>query len=256
MRKSLSILILLACFVQACTEKPKSALQQPEQVQQPNQTNQKEDLMRSVSAVWTTGNETVTIDYDNSRLIMLYGDAPLQFSLGDIDLSNETINLIDKDNAISTLRKVWNTDKTSYKLSYTSPNGNQDILGFVRKVTSDDKNRIANIHSNQAQQELSTSQSEMAQLKEQYTESIKENKLVREEINNLWKKFAPDVQAALLDDQRAWVIQKKQKCGEPNGSKNKPVSFPISKEDFEKKITDFDCDTQMTRERIIELNGG
>lgn len=256
MSRLILILSVLALSMQACTDSPKSTSQQATAVaQQPTQTDQKAELMKSISSVWATGSETVTIDYDDSRLIMLYGDQPLQFALGDIDLSNETVNLIGENHSISTLRKVWNPDKTAFRLSYTSPDGRQDVFNFVRKVTTDDKNRIATIHTGQAQQALADSQSELTQLKEQYSDAIKENKLTRDEINALWKKFDPDVQAALIEEQRTWVIQKKQKCGEPNGTKAKPAAIPLNKDDFEKAIAAFECDTQMTRDRIIELNG-
>lgn len=116
----------------------------------------------------------------------------------------------------------------------------------------DDKNRIATIHNGQAQQELAQTQENQNKLKEQYVNAAAENKAARDEINSLWKALDPSVQDAIIEDQKAWVISKKNKCGDV---KVKASMTPLTDADYQSVITTFKCDTEMTQDRIKKLNG-
>jgi hypothetical protein len=257
MRKFVSyFFIICSVLLSACTEKPKAIepTQTPVQIKTTEQN--REDFIREFSGVWASVNNTITINYDNNQMLVMYGDERLDLSLGDVDMTNETLNLLTKENKIITLRKEWNSDRTQYKLSFTSPNGKSETLGFIRKITSDDRNRIYAMNSAQAQSALAEAEAELSTLKDNYDRAKSENKEARASLNELWSKFDSDVKQSLLDEQRNWVIAKKKNCGEPNGTKEKPVPTPLVKQDFEKAIESFECDTEETLARIRELNGG
>lgn len=235
---------------------------------QGQEASQKEDFIRSFAAVWTTGNETVTIDYSDNQILILVGNEQTGFSLGDTDIANETLNIIGLSGSITTLKKMWNADKTTYKLSATYPDGKSQTLGFVRKITTDDKNRIASIVVLQAQKDKqkvdadvleqertdATAAKELAITQKQYVLVKSENKAARDELNALWKSFTKDVKDALLEEQKVWVAKKKKECGEPNGTKESPAPEPLNVDGYNSAIESFECDTQKTEARIKELN--
>ena len=111
------------------------------------------NLLRDVSGVWgASQGGLITIDYRDNELRLVIGDDPKFVKLGDIDSDQQTINLLLKrasDNAdvIWTLHRVWDQDKASFHLVLILDDGSQDELSFVRKVTADDINRLANLYA-------------------------------------------------------------------------------------------------------------
>ncbi len=71
-----------------------------------------------------------------------------------------------------------------------------------------------------------------------------ENKLVNQEINELWVSFQPDIQSRLITLQRSWVDKKTADCN----VKASGESDPLVKETVRLR-----CDTEYTRERTREL---
>lgn len=107
-------------------------------------------LLQDISGVWNAGRDgLVTLNYRDSLFQMLLGDVLIPVKLGDVDPVQETVNLTataaDGKDVIWTIRKVWDTNKQSFHLNLTLHDGTHQELGFVRKITSDDLNRIANM---------------------------------------------------------------------------------------------------------------
>lgn len=115
-------------------------------------------LLSDVSGVWRTdGNELVTIDAGGSHLQLLVDDAFIPVQLGDMDEENQTVNLkirlADGRDGIWTLRKIDESAKAeSFHLGLTTHEGKATELSFVRKIGTDDLNRIAALGSRQASQ--------------------------------------------------------------------------------------------------------
>lgn len=113
----------------------------------------KSALLIDISGVWNPD--------DNSGLWMLYyadnkfesvlGDNFIPVTVGDVDATNETVNLklgtSDGQSHIITIRKVWDSAHTTFHLNATLWDGTQASLSFVRKVSSDDLNRIAQLEA-------------------------------------------------------------------------------------------------------------
>ena len=113
----------------------------------------KSALLTDISGVWNPD--------DNSGLWMLYyadnkfesvlGDSFMPVTVGDVDATNETVNLNlgtpDGQSHIITIRKVWDSAHTTFHLNATLWDGTQASLSFVRKVSSDDLNRIAQLEA-------------------------------------------------------------------------------------------------------------
>jgi uncharacterized protein YecT (DUF1311 family) len=244
--------IMAAVSLPACSKK-----EQKTEVAAPV-VKQKEELIKDFAAVWSTSDETVTIDYSNNQVLMLVGDERIDLTLGDSDVQNETVNLLNASGEITTLRKNWNADKTAYQLSLTNPKGNRMLLGFVRKITNDDKNRIASLANKQAQVDaqkanevIEADKQALAAGQNAYNEARVQNKSARTELNELWNGLDEEIKNALITEQRQWVLRKKKECGEPN--KSTKVSF--SAEEFESATESLECDTNMTNGRISEIKG-
>ncbi|MHB8137995.1 MAG: Cif family virulence factor [Smithellaceae bacterium] len=125
-------IVLFMIFISACDKKDSST-----------------NLLNDISGVWRAQSDgtMVSIIYKESKLRMLIGDDSIPVTLGEIDESNETVNLnITKDGKpfIWTLRRIWDKEKKSFHLVFTLDNGTQDNLSFVRKISADDMNKIAN----------------------------------------------------------------------------------------------------------------
>lgn len=107
-------------------------------------------LLEETAGVWRAQRDgtMVSIIYSDKKLSMLIGDTPIPVSLGDIDNNNKTINLNITQNdgklAIWTLKQIWDKDLKSFHLSFTLNDGTQDELSFVRKISTDDLNKLAN----------------------------------------------------------------------------------------------------------------
>ena len=107
-------------------------------------------LLKDISGVWTptATSGLTTIYYADNRLQILQGDTPLAVALGDVDPAEATVNVntvARGKEEILTIRKQWNTDHTAYNLSMTGSDGYQETLGFVRRVSNDDMNRISRL---------------------------------------------------------------------------------------------------------------
>lgn len=107
-------------------------------------------LLKDISGVWTPTATPglTTIYYADNRLQILQGDAPLAVTLGDVDPAEETVNVntvARGKEEILTIRRKWNSDHTAYNLSMTGGDGYQETLGFVRRISNDDLNRISRL---------------------------------------------------------------------------------------------------------------
>jgi uncharacterized protein YecT (DUF1311 family) len=106
-------------------------------------------MLDEISGVWRSKDATlVTFIYADKKMRMLVGDDAMPVTLGDVDNQNRTANLnltlANGKLGVWTVRQMFNKDKTSFNLQITLHDGSQDQLDFVRKVSSDDLNRIAN----------------------------------------------------------------------------------------------------------------
>lgn len=107
-------------------------------------------ILEETAGVWRAqGDATmVSIIYSDKKLSMLIGDNMIPVSLGDIDNDNKTINLNvtlnDGKPGIWTLKQIWDKDQKSFHLLFTLHDGTQDELSFVRKISTDDLNKLVN----------------------------------------------------------------------------------------------------------------
>jgi hypothetical protein len=167
LRLSLAATVAVA-FLAGCgkeTTSATSAQPVPENLNAANAASQERKLalLKDVSAVWnsTASDGLTTINYADNRLQIMQGDRPLAVTLGDVDPDNETVNVktvINGKEEILTLRKKWNTEHTAYNLTIIGGNGMQDTLGFVRRISNDDLNRIARLSVTKAPTLPSTTQ--------------------------------------------------------------------------------------------------
>ena len=117
--------------------------------------NQKIELVQEITGVWANNQNLMSIVYQNGNFQFWHGNTQMIAKLGDIDLKNETVNILfsiqkNAPELILTVKRVWNADKTSFTLEVT---GEQSIAGefkFIRKITNDDLNRFAQIAQHQA----------------------------------------------------------------------------------------------------------
>lgn len=154
MYKILAVSICLILF-SGCQKEPKTAPEQTVQITEAERIEQqKKALLEDFSGVWTDHHDLMTVYYDGTAIHLIVNDEAKEVKLGDIDLQNETINLLvtkidDYQQGIFTLRRLWNEDKTKFTLAFTSFDGESGELGFVRKIGNDDKTRIENIYTHQ-----------------------------------------------------------------------------------------------------------
>lgn len=92
---------------------------------------------------------------------------------------------------------------------------------------------------------------ELMASKEHYLLAKQENKNSRDKINAIWKYLSAETQSSLLQEQKAWVADKRVSCGEPNA---KAAPTPLSKVEYETAIEQLNCDTEKTKARIEYLN--
>lgn len=142
-------------------------------------------------------------------------------------------------------------DKTSLYFKVTSgENIETDAIAKILYLKS--KSTDIALAKQKADAEQAQNQAnELMAAKEHYLLARQVNKKERDKINALWKYLNVDTQSALLQEQKAWVADKKVVCGEPN-AKNAPT--PLNKDEYEKAIQQFDCDTEKTKARIEYLN--
>ena len=122
------------------------------------QTETKSDFLTSISGVWADQGGLISIVYKDNQLQYWIGDFQEEVKLGEVDLTNETVNLIlnaqeedgyDRYEGIVTLKKKWNQDKTAFDLVMTEVGSTE--LKLVRKISNDDLNRFARLEKEQAQ---------------------------------------------------------------------------------------------------------
>ncbi len=127
--------LMLLVFVAACGDKPSSL---------------SAGVLEEISGVWRANGDgtMVSIIYAEKKLRLLFGDNSLPVSLGEIDNANKTANinvtLINGKPGVWTIRQIWDKEKASFHLQLTLHDGTQDELSFVRKISTDDLNKIAN----------------------------------------------------------------------------------------------------------------
>ena len=127
--------LFLLAFLSACGENTKSPAA---------------GILVERSGVWRAKNDgtLVSIIYSEKKVRLLFGEDSLPVSLGDVDNTNKTANLnvtlIGGKPGVWTIRQIWDKEKTTFHLQLTLHDGTQDDLSFVRKISTDDLNKIAN----------------------------------------------------------------------------------------------------------------
>lgn len=153
------ILCLSVTLLTACYKPPKT---EDEQQQNPKVTaadlqHQKQlKLLKEMSGVWVESNTLITIQLDPSNVHFIIDERPIHAKLGDIDIENETVNIIvtklaDYTDEIITLRRHWNANRTQFTLYFTHFDGSRAELGFIRQIGQDDKLRIERIYAQEMQ---------------------------------------------------------------------------------------------------------
>lgn len=107
-------------------------------------------LLDEIAGVWRAGGDgaMVTIIYADKKLSLLVNDHSIAVSPGEIDIENKTVNLNittqDGKSGVWTIRQIWNAEKDAFTLQLTLHDGTQDDLAFVRKISTNDLNKLAN----------------------------------------------------------------------------------------------------------------
>lgn len=108
-------------------------------------------LLTDISGVWRPQDEKalVTINNAEGKLQLLIDDTFIPVNVGAIDAEQETVNLkvtVNGKPGVWTVRRIWkDKEKTNFHLAITFHDGAQSELSFVRKVSTDDLNRIASL---------------------------------------------------------------------------------------------------------------
>lgn len=174
-----------------------------------NQANQKSpeeikkeasiNLLNDISGVWTDQGGLITIHYDSGKLQLIIGDEPIIAQVGDIDPVNNTVNIlvtkkIDGEEGIFTVTKKMNPEGTAFTLLIHLFDGTTHNLSFVRKIGTDDINRINRIYKNaqdeadalaeqQARYEAEIAEQEQYEPVDEYSEDINQHTDQNEEEN-------------------------------------------------------------------------
>lgn len=131
----LFVTLMLLVFVAACGEKSISS---------------SAGILNEISGVWRAKGEStmMSIIYSEKKVRLLIGDDAVSVTLGEVDNVNKTANmnvtLRNGKQGIWTIRQIWDKEKTSFHLQLTLHDGTQDEFAFVRKISTDDLNKIAN----------------------------------------------------------------------------------------------------------------
>lgn len=153
------IFCLSATLLSACYKPPKI---EDENEHKPKITansiqEQKElKLLKEMSGVWVEGRTLLTIQLDPKNVHFIIDEQPISAKLGDIDIENETVNIIvtrlsNYTQGIITLRRHWNAERTQFTLYITNHDGSRGELGFIRQIGQDDKYRIEQIYAQEMQ---------------------------------------------------------------------------------------------------------
>jgi len=204
--------------------------------------NSSEGILDEISGVWGVQGEKglFSIIYKDKKLSLLADDLAIPVTLGAIDNENKTVNLNVTSNdgkpGILTLRQIWDADKKSFHLQMTFHDGTQSNLTFVRKISTDDMNKIANAEAKRQSDAIGVAASvkpieptpspEVAQPPIQATATNDLSTLRKEfaeadkEINNVYKMVMSNLSAGGKDElkreQKVWIKEKENKCNAEN----------------------------------------
>lgn len=115
--------------------------------------DEKKGILGEVSGVWRASSDSamVSIVYADDSLKLYINDILIPSTLGDVDRSNNIVNLNVTDptgkREIWTIRQLWDKEHKSFNLQITLNDGLQDECTFVRKITSDDLKKFSNINA-------------------------------------------------------------------------------------------------------------
>lgn len=154
MYKALAILLIQSVLViSGCNKHPSTEGQAVSQQKTPQELKKEASLqlLNDVSGVWSDSSTLVTLYYEDGQIQLVVDDTPILAKIGDIDPDNGTVNVlvikkIDNEEGIFTFKKKMNPEGTGFTLLFTAIDGTSEDLSFVRKVGTDDKNRINNIY--------------------------------------------------------------------------------------------------------------
>lgn len=108
-------------------------------------------LLTEISGVWKPHDEKALITINNAegKLQLLIDDTFIPVIVGTIDAEQETVNLkvtVNGKAGVWTVRRIWeDKEKTTFHLAITLHDGTQSEMSFVRKISTDDLNRIASL---------------------------------------------------------------------------------------------------------------
>jgi uncharacterized protein YecT (DUF1311 family) len=116
-------------------------------------------LLEEMSGVWSpkNGKGLITLDNTEKKFRLVLNDTPTEVTVGAIDNVNHTVNLniTRRDTGkpgVWTVQEIWNQDKSAFHLLLTMHDGEQGEFTFVRKITTDDLNRLAGLYAPVEQQ--------------------------------------------------------------------------------------------------------
>jgi uncharacterized protein YecT (DUF1311 family) len=111
-------------------------------------------LLEEISGVWSpkNGKGLITLDNTDKKFRLVLNDTPIEVTVGAIDNVNHTVNLniTRRDTGkpgVWTVQEIWNQDKSAFHLLLTMHDGEQGEFTFVRKITTDDLNRLAGLYA-------------------------------------------------------------------------------------------------------------
>jgi uncharacterized protein YecT (DUF1311 family) len=247
----------------------------------------KTSLLNDISGVWKakSDNTLMTIQYSDKKVRLLFDDTFIPVTVGDIDEQNKTVNFNVTLNTgkvgVWTIRQIWDDkEKTSFHLGITLHDGSQDEFSFVRKVSTDDLNRLANLESKPETAALTPAVQQVAPAnlpstpvqvastpeplpQQQTTEdpSSESTILSKHKVSFDCTKAATDVEKLICSNQV--LSQLDGLLGETFRDRMTDPAFSVDKSAFKvdgrawiKKrnlCTDADCLEKLYRARIIEL---
>jgi len=106
-------------------------------------------IVDEISGVWRASDGSmVMINNDAGKVSFFIDDSSIAAIVGDTDTTNKIVNFNitrqDGTTGIWTVRQVWDKEQTSFHLQLTLHDGTQDELSFVRKISTEDLNKMAN----------------------------------------------------------------------------------------------------------------
>lgn len=120
-------------------------------------------MLDEIAGVWRAGGDgaMVTIIYVDKKLSLLVNDHSIPISPSEVDTENKTVNLNvttqDGKPGVWTIRQLWNANKDAFNLQLTLHDGTQDDLTFVRKISTNDLNKLANAEAKNSPAAISES---------------------------------------------------------------------------------------------------